>query len=585
VKPENIPATSKLCLALKQSSYILTVCNYHQINTQITTEMSLPQLENTETIVKKRFLGFLIWESIHSTAVFFLSKTLLLSPFTPTPFRPSFLTLLAFVAFHLSLLLFSTVVSIVATPQSHRPASPLELVVATVKFVFVPGGPPFSLDFRRKARITLCFVLFVTASALSGFVSVVSVCWSCYSSPDLQVMSLLFGTFGFRAFVAGLFYGVHYVYRRRWILQFPIIQRRPFFSFKMGIPFAIKQALKLSNAGYLLSAVLAIFIPTEYKNQVSAPNFIVQQIIFYIGCFVVFFCWELSHHLHQILHTKRFKFAPSKGSAAAETNPSEPLLAALEESPPKSLLQNLAYLDLCMVCENNVDTWRRAAFFEETGDTYKRVVSICLRPLEQLTSKLSEGLESSSPQDSVQLSHQLRSPTEKVVDSSLYELLNDFQLYAWSARSVASLTVHSHKEDRFGVAQLSGSNAAIISTLLSSLIAVETLLGKKTNMQSPNSLMGPAVIKWAALNNGRRDPVVAATGKRKDSPMYSKAYVVADILKTSIYCIVSAFHDEMLNTSNSQLLEKDWIVTTKPLHGTHELLVQKLRLFLDFRAS
>ncbi|KAL0341673.1 UNVERIFIED_CONTAM: hypothetical protein Scaly_1829900 [Sesamum calycinum] len=569
------------------------------------------------TIIKHRFLSFLIWQSLQSTFLLFISKPLFLSPFTKNPFLPTFLSLVFFLTFHFSLLLFSISLFFISSPHPLPFASPFEISLSFIRLIFVSGGDQTVL--RRRVRVSLTFVLFVSLCAVAGAVSVICVCWGCDLYYNVELRSKrdgVFGIVGFRGFVVGLFYGLHYVYKQRWVLRFPIIQRPPFFSFKMGLPLSVGQGLKFSAVGCAISGVLAFFLPTEYRSQGSAGKFIAEQIIFYIGSFVVILCWELSHHLHQVLHTKRFVFAPPKGSAAAETNPSEPLLATLEESTPKSLLQYLAYLDLCMVCENNVDTWRRAAFFEETGETYRRVIASCLRPLDQFTQKLAEGLETSSAEKPLQLADQLSSPTDRLAVLKLYESFHDsqilcvevllaaglspvsrvncnglpisvpnfVQLCAWCARIVASLTARSHKEDRFGVAQLSGSNAAVISTLLSTLLAVETLMGKKTNIQNAH-FMGPAGIKWATMNTGRRVSTSGAMGKIRGSPQYARAYSLADVLKTSIYCIVSAFHNEMLNSGKAGLLQKDWIISGKPLYGTHELLLHKLQLFMDFQAS
>lgn len=73
-------------------------------------------------------------------------------------------------------------------------------------------------DFRRRARITLSFILFLASSGVSGFLSVV-----CLSG------SQVFGALGLRGLAVGLIYGSHHVLTRRWVLDFPIVQvTKPF---------------------------------------------------------------------------------------------------------------------------------------------------------------------------------------------------------------------------------------------------------------------------------------------------------------------------------------------------------------------
>jgi nucleoporin NDC1 len=80
----------------------------------------------------------------------------------------------------------------------------------------------------------------------------------------------------------------------------------------------------------------------------------------------------------------------------------------------------------------------------------------------------------------------------------------------------------------------------------------------------------------------RRD---VATTKKRGSPLLAKACAMVVVLRNSIYGIVSTFHDKMLMSTKAGFLQKDWVSKSNPFFETYELLVHKLRHFLDFQAS
>ena len=75
------------------------------------------------------------------------------------------------------------------------------------------------------------------------------------------------------------------------------------------------------------------------------------------------------------------------------------------------------------------------------------------------------------------------------------------------------------------------------------------------------------------------------TTKKQGSPLHAKACAMVDVSRNLIYSIVSAFHDKTRKRTKGGLFEKDWVTKSKPLLRTYEMLVQKLRHFLDFQAS
>jgi nucleoporin NDC1 len=98
-----------------------------------------------------------------------------------------------------------------------------------------------------------------------------------------------------RGAALGFIYGLHYVYKKRWVLSFPIIQRPLFFSLKMGIPSAAKRALKLSVLALPFSVLMFFLHGNLYGNGMG--TFLKQQVVFFLGAYFITFCWELIHHL------------------------------------------------------------------------------------------------------------------------------------------------------------------------------------------------------------------------------------------------------------------------------------------------
>jgi nucleoporin NDC1 len=122
-----------------------------------------------------------------------------------------------------------------------------------------------------------------------------------------------------------------------------------------------------------------------------------------------------------------------------------------------------------------------------------------------------------------------------------------------------------------------------MTTLLSALVAIETCLGKKTNPQPVHSL-GPENIRWANFSAGRKSTGVAIASTQKGG-LHKKAYTMADVLRTSVYQIVSAFIDDLRANAKPSSLEKNWISEgRKPVYGSQAVLVQKLILFIEYRA-
>ncbi|WJX65418.1 hypothetical protein P8452_50083 [Trifolium repens] len=139
----------------------------------------------------KMFLSYSILHSLTATIIF-TSFYSLLGKYPFESFSP-------FMFFHI---LISVTLSFISSPSSHS--------------IFEPS------------HTFLFFVVeLVYAAAFSGS----SFAKSLYGLKDFRRIR-------FRGGLVGLVFGFHYIFKHRWVLEFPIIQRSCFFKFNKGIPLA-----------------------------------------------------------------------------------------------------------------------------------------------------------------------------------------------------------------------------------------------------------------------------------------------------------------------------------------------------------
>ncbi|CAI5529725.1 unnamed protein product [Closterium sp. Naga37s-1] len=167
-------------------------------------------------------------------------------------------------------------------------------------------------------------------------------------------------------------------------------------------------------------------------------------------------------------------------------------------------------------------------------------------------------------------------------------------LCVMSMRALAALTAASRGEDRMGVAQMAGANAAALSALLSALLALDSLLlspshrhpaapatfsgfGEASSQATPPGASQPAFshqtsvlasgsgglfgtptlgLRYGGAAAGGSDvPGEGAGGGAVGRAVYSEgvvgpvwgeAWAMADVVRTSLYCIAETFGEEMV---------------------------------------
>ncbi|KAJ7294285.1 hypothetical protein O6H91_Y269100 [Diphasiastrum complanatum] len=195
----------------------------------------LMELVSFSDVLWRRWLRCIIWHSVISSIMWLLWELLCPSFGSNHRWRlillPTLITFIGYILFLTAQLLFIVGETLVLQPESKDSASVGELVVgiSTLAWRAALGGTSQGdLAFRiadlvqkmEALRDRVLFIILCIASGCLSLLSLGSPMYSYLGSLGMLDMSL-------RGAILGLFYGLWYIYQKRYVITFPIIQVNP----------------------------------------------------------------------------------------------------------------------------------------------------------------------------------------------------------------------------------------------------------------------------------------------------------------------------------------------------------------------
>jgi len=194
--------------------------------------------------VKKRWIRCLVWQQVVGTVLWIswdMAISLAFSCFGWMPLSegalPSLWGFFRFLVFQICLAMLLVAHCIVTSPEEKAAASVWEMTGGLMGAVLGGGGGRRRGVLRRRAQTSGDWFLFVLISTLGGFLALFSVTGGLMQMDVLAPFHM-----ALRGAALGFIYGLHYVYKKRWVLSFPIIQRPLFFQSEDGHPLSSKKS-------------------------------------------------------------------------------------------------------------------------------------------------------------------------------------------------------------------------------------------------------------------------------------------------------------------------------------------------------